>query len=1150
MKQQTEELKKLLLMKENQPFIFLAVLVIGIAFVWLVFSSNDVTISITDTNKTPNIAVNVYNAETFELLLSGNTNNRGVFEGEVQVKRNEKIQIICEKKGYVINPWKIVIKPSRTHHTFITATILDKEIEFRVKNSVSNIDVYGINEKGSKQWLGKTNFDGVLRVIIQKKDFKKIKFKYTLSFTDVFAEYDDTYFFENVPSKINLKAIPNQVLDFNFNCKELFTNKKLSDVNIHADSIADRWLLRPILGVTNKNGATIIKVLPTKQDGPFIGDVIKWKVKKENYGSTEKIESIIDVGIFKYPDPLYAYAFILRREYEMSIYVMEEDFPLSNAEILINGETYLKTDKSGKVLYKYYDKDINKKVRVEVRKEGLSASYQTIRLKKISKSLTFNVETIHLFLKLVDSQTNEPITGLLIKRNGKETGDPVGQGRVKLIFPRIGDYSLQILDPKKEHLEKTYPLKITQRTIGKENIVKIDPITGISFTLIDKTAGNALAGVHVFRGKKEVGTTDKAGRYAEVYYPDPGNYYTYSLEKDHYLTVKKRIYRSPGLHKGEFKLEQLSAIIILKDEVGDPASNVEVFVGNKSIGTSDAAGKLQFSPRRLEENYNMKFVSLDELYHTKKEEFYFAYNYMKPTFILARHSWIEMHFTEPGGDPLPGVHIISSTGETGRSDTSGVFRFKVDENMTPVDFSFTKPRYEKISKKIIPKKSMVTKILMPRLQAYFYVVDSRTGQPVPDLQVTVDGEKQSFTDPSGKANILPKKKPSNLTLYIGALDGSYIPLTKKVKYVDKDLGQFEIKKRPIEIRVSLHWNTGAPVTKGTIEIDMPYQRYKLKSRDRGAHTFESYSRTINPSLTIKVTTPSGQSFERTHQIILPTDKYVFSVDVALILEPKPNVTVLIDEGVRLQIFDDADSLIANEFGDYTSDFPDFGIYTFVRSGDGFVESDTTTMIIDQSEQTIDLTRQPVCAEADSFYNNGLWQSFLDKVEQLTEKDECFCDMNKKAAEVSMDNENDYAGALKFYKKITYSTKPCVINKEDPNIDPYVHLRMLECSVNSEKYEDGIREAYKFDGLVQLLGAVNKKQSINKKDYLLGILMVDEYWRLCEKRKSVTLRKAKEIKQKLDDIRKEAIEHLDKYEKTKKSTPSLQVKLMQIKNGCN
>jgi hypothetical protein len=676
--------------------------------------------------------------------------------------------------------------------------------------------------------------------------------------------------------------------------------------------------------------------------------------------------------------------------------------------------------------------------------------------------------------------------------------------------------------------------------------------TGVSFSLIDKTSGNALEGIHVFRDSIKVGTTDPAGSYTEDYDPDPNNYYTYSFKIDHYSPVEERIYRTPGRSKKDIELEQLKATITLKDEDRNPASNVEVSVGKKIIGTSDVSGKLQFSPKRLGVNYTLKFVSPEELYVTTEETLDFAYNYKKQTFIINRQSWIEMYFTDPGGYSLSEVRVISSTGQTGLSDTSGVFRYKVIDKSAPVDFSFTKSGFEKTSTKIVPKGVMTTeRIPMPVLQAYFYVVDSRTDQPVKDLEVRVNGEKQTATDSNGKANIFPHKKPSKLTLYIEAQDGSYIPLKKDVEYTDKNLGQFKIDKRPIEIKVSLHWNTGSAVKKGIIEIDMPYQRYELKSKDKGTHTFDYYSRT-SLTLTIKVTTDSGQPFERKHQINIPQDPSEYSVDVSLILEPKPNVTVLIDEGVQITIIDDDDKKVIDEHdGNYTGELPDFGGYNFVRSGDGFVEADTTYMAINKSELTIDLTRQPLCAEAQAFYDNGHWDGFLHKVEQLTlnENEKCYCEKNKQAAEVSMDNLKDYAGALEFYKKITYSTPPCVIDKKDPNNDPYVHLRMLECSVKSQKYEDGIREAEKFDRLVQLLDKKTKKQSINKKDYLLGLLYVDEYWRLCEKSKRVTLSEAKKMKKDLNELRKRAVKHLDKYEKTKKSTPSLQAQLAQIKRGC-
>ena len=1155
MKKQTLDLKELLLMKKKQLSIFLGVVVIGIAIVWSIFSSfssKNVAISITDTNMTPDIQVFVYKAEAGELLLSGKTNNSGVFKGMIQARSNEDIRIICSKVEYVFEQNEFVSKPSgKPLAIAITLTakpVGSKEIVFRVKNSVANIQVDGVDRTGHTKYLGKTGPDGVLITRIQKRDFESISFSYSLAGANIFSDKNQTYYFENIPQTINLKAIPNRGLSFYFHCQDDL-DSDLSDVYISAVNVSETRVS------TDMYGTASIRIQPTEQRGPFVGDILRWNAEKKNHTARDIKESVIRAGVFTYPEggSNNPYNFSLGREYKMKIRVLEDNNPVPNVDVFVNNKSYKRTDVSGNIVYTYHGKDIKKSVTFDVKKEGVSASPQTVKLGKIERSLTFKVKTIHVFLRFVDSTTDEPVAGLTVTRDGEEIGEPAGMGRVKLIFPEIGSYKVGIKDKSRAYLDKSRSLDIKQNTIGNEYTVKINPKTGVSFSLIDKTSGNALKGIHVFRDSKEVGTTDVAGGYAEDYDPDPSNYYTYSFKIDHYSPVEERIYRTPGRSKKDIELEQLKATITLKDEVGNPVLNVEVSVGKKIIGTSDVTGELQFSPKSLMENYSMKIVSPEELYVTTEATLDFAYNYKKQTFTINRQPWIEMHFIEPGGYSLSGVHVISSTGQTGLSDTSGVFRYKVIDKLAPVDFSFTIPGFEKTSRKIKPKGVVTTeRISIPRLQAYFYVVDSRTDQPVKDLQVSVNGEKQTATDSNGKANILPQKKPSKLTLYIEAQDGSYIPLKKEVQYTDKNLGQFKIDKKPIEIRVSLHWNTGSPVRKGIIEIDIPYQKYKLRSRDKGTHTFDYYSRTIRPSLTIKVITDSGQPFEREHQIIIPQDPSVYSVDVSLILEPKPNVTVLIDEGVRITIIDDDDKKIIDEHdGNYTGVLPDFGGYKFVRSGDGFVEADTTFNVINKSEQTIDLTVQPLCAEAQAFYNNGNWHSFLDKVEQLTlnENEKCYCEKNKQAAEVNMDNLGDYAGALEYYKKITYSTPPCVIDKEDPNNNPYVHLRMLECSVKSKKYEDGDREAEKFDMLVHLLNQKNKKQSINKKDYLLGLLIVDEYWRLCKESKSVTLSEAQEIKKVLIELRKDAVKHLEKYEKTKKSTPSLQAQLVQIKLGC-
>nr|MBC8488593.1 hypothetical protein [Bacteroidota bacterium] len=1110
-------------------------------------------ISITDANKTPDINVYVYKADTDELLLRGRTNVLGIFRGTVQVRRYEEIRIKFYKQDIIINPSEFVSRPlGRPLTVSVTITgkqIGIKEIIFKVKTSLPDIEIIGINENGRRISLGKTDRRGILKSSIKKTNFQRISFRYSLEGAEVFSDEEIPYSFNSVPKTINLKAIPDKDLSIYFHCTDEFLYSDIEDVYISSENISE-------IGITDTYGSAFIRVHPDRERGPFIEDTLRWKIEKDNYSVFKTQESLIKVGQFIYPE--YGinvpYNFTLARGYKMRIRVLEDSDPVPDVDIIVNKISYKRTDESGNVFYTYYGKDINKKVTFDVKKEGLSASPQTITLGKIERSLTFNVRTIHVFLRFVDSTTDELITGLTVIRDGEETGEPAGIGRVKLIFPEIGSYKIGISDKKKAYLEKTHSLSVTQITIGNEYTVEIDPKTGISFSLID-TSGNALEGVHIFRDSKEVGTTDKEGRYAEDYDPDPHNYFIYSFTAEHYLPVEKKIiYRKPGRTIEEIKLMQLSATIVLKDEHGNPAPYVDVYMDGKVVGQSNDYGEFRFSPNRVGDYYSMEFVSPDELYETTEHELYFAHNDMKQDFPVIIQHWIELNFFEPGGLPLSGVQVTSSTGKTGKSDTLGIFPYKVLTRFEPVDFSFSKPGFEKTSAKVIPQDVVtVKKIPVPRLQAYFYVVDSRTSQPVRDLQVSVNGVKQTFTDFNGKANIFPSEKPSDIEIYIEALDGIYIPLKKTVKYIENNLGHFEIDKRPIEIRVGLRWNNGAPVRKGTVEIDMPYEKHKLSSKDNGKHTFYYYNRSFNPNLTIKAQTPTGQPFTREQTINIPPDPSVYSVDVPLILEPRPTVEVLVDEGVMITIIqgkgNDETVVVTDHDGNYLSQLPDFGEYTIVRSGEGFTFPDSTFFIISQSQQTIDLTRQPLCAEAQTNYSNGNWNSFIDKVNQLTINDNCYCEMNKKAGEVSMDNLNDYKSALEFYKRITYSTPPCVIGKDDPKYDPFIHLRMLECCVESQQYEEGIREADKFDELIILLPPDTKAQAICKKKYLKGLLMVDEYWSLCKRMRSVGLDKAEQIKAKLNELRKDAIQHLETHEKTRGSCPSLQVQLGQVKGGC-
>ena len=95
----------------------------------------------------------------------------------------------------------------------------------------------------------------------------------------------------------------------------------------------------------------------------------------------------------------------------------------------------------------------------------------------------------------------------------------------------------------------------------------------------------------------------------------------------------------------------------------------------------------------------------------------------------------------------------------------------------------------------------------------------------------------------------------------------------------------------------------------------------------------------------------------------------------------------------------------------------------------------------------------------------------------------------------------------------------------------------------------MREADKFDELVQLLAQNNKARSICNKNYLLGLLMIDEYWRLCDEKHKASFSKAKEIKTDLDKLGREIKNHLEDYESKRESCPSLQVQQNLILEGC-
>jgi len=1139
-------------MEYGKRIVLLAVAIAVVAIIWRLSTLPvKVIISVKETSKTPSVYIDIYKVSTGELILKGKTSSLGVFKSTIQVEENEKLRIKFHKSEYVVNPSEVLRKPTgKPPAIFVTikAVPVGKEIIFKVKNSVPNVTVMGINESGKRTTLGQTDQNGLLKAKITKRHFKEIYFHYSLDGTTVFSDVKRKYSYDLIPRTINLHVIPDDDLSFYFHCEDEISGLELRDVLIEAEGISEK-------GITDNQGYAIIQLQPSEERGPSIGDTLEWIIEKDNFVIIKKHRTILMPGVYSYPekDTEIPYIFTLARAYKLIINILEDNTPVPYADVLVNGILYRLSNDLGRVTYVYYDENIGEQLDLDVNVEGFTASPQSITLGKIDRTLTFHVRTIHAFFKFIDSVTGENIDGLTVIRDGKEIGKSSGLDRIKLIFPHTGLHELKITDKSKDYLEKTYPLNIQQNVIGDEFIVEIDPKTGVSFTVIDRSKGGLLEKISVARDGDKIGKTNKDGEYIEDYNPDPGNYYTYSFFADNYLPIEKQIFRIPGRHKEQIELEQLVAKVTVKDELGNPAAGVEVLVGDSVIDKTNSHGELNFSPKRVGETYSLKFISPSEDYETIQHDFYYGTQDQNVVFTVNRQPWIELQIFQPtefGDKPIPGMNVSSSTGQAGQSDSNGLFHYKVIEKSNPIHFEFLKPCYEKISKKIISKGVKTTvRVPVPRLEAYFYIYDSRTNQPVENLQVSVNGELKTATNYNGKANILPDVKPSKLSLYIQAQNNSYYPLTKTVQYNNSNLGQFEIDPRPIEINVNLHWSSSGLPVMGIIEIDLPYQRYELTKKDGGEHTFNYYKRTLNPKLTIKTTTPSGQTFTREHPIVIPPDNSIYSVDVPLIIEPKPRISILVDEGVTIEVLhhriDSILTVFSGHDGDYYGDLPDFGGYTVIRTGIGFVIPDEQFIDISSSEQLINLRRQPHCKKAQEYYNNGNWPSFVQNVLQLTVNDNCYCEMNKKAAEVSMDKLNNFADALSFYEKIIYGSYQCSIGKDNPRIDPYIYLRMLECCVELKLYENGLRDADNFDGLVQLLGA-NKKQSICKKDYLLGQLMVNEYWRMeNDIRTIVNHSELQKIRNQQNELKRKTINHLDRYEKNKGSCPSLAIQRNQL-----
>jgi len=261
----------------------------------------------------------------------------------------------------------------------------------------------------------------------------------------------------------------------------------------------------------------------------------------------------------------------------------------------------------------------------------------------------------------------------------------------------------------------------------------------------------------------------------------------------------------------------------------------------------------------------------------------------------------------------------------------------------------------------------------------------------------------------------------------------------------------------------------------------------------------------------------------------------------------------VDPGVILEIyhlnmFGDTIKVINGHKGNYSGELPDYGTIAIIKTGTGYeINPDSTYKLIEKPETTINLTRLPNCEKAAILLANKNWTDFVKQVDQLDVGDDCFPIMNKKAGEVSMNRLSDYNGALEYYKNIVYKYTTLVIKEKNPVNDPYIYLRMLECSMKSKQYKEGIRAAKDFDEFRLTLNEINKDKSICKKEYLLGLLMVDECFRLKKEKTSAGTNRSRRITKDLFDLVKDTKAHLEMYLKIRGECPSLANELARIRD---
>ncbi|MBT5212655.1 MAG: hypothetical protein HOM08_12520 [Candidatus Marinimicrobia bacterium] len=1021
---------------------------------------------------------------------------------------------------------------------------------------IEGIQIYGINGSNQKELLGTTNSAGKSEFFIFHKDFKRITFSYRLVGARVYTDDGiNQYKYENIPSTRSLRAIPLHDINYEFDCISSDSKEGIAGVLVtSSDSLFS--------GTTSILGKLDLKITPNEESGPFIGESINWLFQSPDYVVLDKVVTTIST---RTPDTVTV---AMKRTFSIIIRALEGDVPLPDQNIKINGVSYEKTDTTGTIAYHYFNEELNTSISVGIETtEGRSSKMKSIPLGRVMRTIVLQVETIHLYVNCLDTATGETINSLTFLGGDVQASSTNTGGLTKLLFPRLDTYQITITDPTGHYREKQLSLTINDTNNGDTKTIYLDPVAAIDFIIIDAESQGVISYPVIEIDGEPVSGSLRNGRYRYTFDKDDLTTIDVKVSANRYATKHLSIGREFGIHRQNIELENLYAKVVLVSQTGEPAIQVNVKSENEDFGQVGENGVLDLKPDNEGQEYKLTITSENGLYEESMLQFVFDTNGKIIEHILTKQPWVEFRVFQPtnfGNIPIAGVKVTSSTGQIDTTDAMGIFRYRIVDKINQITFNFKKSTYESIElKQYTNRLDEITEVAMPRLEAFFYVRDKRTEIPIPNVSVLVNGNLETLTDDNGRANIFPSQRPMWLNIEVRPQGQEYFGSSESKQYINPNLGIIFLDPRPIKLHFTLRWaGSGLPVS-GEMEIVPSHQKYILNSQDKGSHTFEYYEKNLDPKLIITATTPSGKAFKKEVPISLARaiNSEIFT---PLNIQPKPRITVIVDDGVRLSIYRHTinNSLVAIEtgvLGGYDDELPDFGEYTFVRYSGSFVEPDSIYKFITKSNEILDLTRKPHCSEAEALFVNHSWKLFLEKVNEISIQTDCYGTFNKKAAEVCKDELKDYEAALKYYQNITSGETTAIIDGFDPKIDPYIRLNMLEICLLLAKgdqennssylkyYKVGKQQAGEFDKLIQLLQG-NGAQAQRKKELLLCRLLIHEFWST-DPRESEGGGNTANAKRYREKLYEETVDNLERYQSKPKMVgfPSLQTELDQLRN---